>query len=144
MSMERIEERCLAYLSQASNPLVPFRTLLEYARSGDESLQIGEQELLAFLKYHELMHVLEPFDAGGEWACATVEMDTDRHVILKSRIPNRKEMVTNLRGQLDGVRATLQAALDEARSTGDFARVTSLEQALERAEELDGRFGQLR
>ena len=85
MSMEHLEERCLAYLSQAVNPLVPFNVLLDYVRRPEDLGQFGERELLSFLKSHELVHILEISGTG--------ESDLlipDTFAILKSRIPEKK------------------------------------------------------
>ena len=143
MGMETIEERCLTYLSQVSSPLVPFGSLLGYVQRDEESEAITGQDLLSFLRFHELIHVVDAPQTGGEIGGAPSELALEPFVILKSRIPNPREMALGLREQLDQMRATLQAALDEARNAGDLARVTGLEHALNRAEELDERFSRL-
>jgi hypothetical protein len=143
MGMESIEDRCLTYLSQTSNTLVPFGSLLGYVRRDEASEAITGQDLLSFLKYHELIHVVDAPQTGGEIGGAPSETALEPFVILKSRIPNQRDMAMGLREQLDQMRTTLQAALDEARQAGDLTRVTGLELALNRAEELDERFSRL-
>ena len=61
MSLEKIEERCLAYLRQASNPMVPVQTLLEYCQRDPDCGKLDFKELVDFLRPHELVHVVQQY-----------------------------------------------------------------------------------
>jgi len=137
MNLEKIEERCLSYLRQASNPLVPARTLLEFCQRDPECGKLEFKGLVDFLRPHELIQVVdgpnddesvdvETFEAAG--------IIMGPRVILKSRIPTRDQMTDMLSSQVQNMTSVLVEALELAKQKGDAAHIAELEAALEKSE----------
>lgn len=76
MILEDIEQKCLSYLKQVTRALVPFKRLspCAYLRRQDELGPFDEQDLLDFLRKHELFQVIEsPTGALGNDASSEAE-----------------------------------------------------------------------
>lgn len=139
MNLEKIEEKCLHYLSQASNPLVPVDTLLDFCQRDPECGKLDRKELLDFLRPHELVQVMEGPDVGAvieqkDFAAAGINMG--QRVILNTRFPAKEEMTEMLFEQLKDITDVLLAALEQARKSKDEARVAQLGEALKKSEAL--------
>ena len=129
MNLEKIEEKCLNYLRQASNPLVPVETLLDFCQRDPECGTMSRQELLDFLRPHAEIRVME----GPDFA-DVIDQDTFRaaginmgqRVILNTRVPAREEMVEMLFEQLKDMTDVLVLALNEAKKAKNADRVAQL------------------
>ncbi len=140
MNLEAIEQRVLAYLAQAANPLVRVEVL--HAHLADHSLAEGmnASQLKDFLSKHDLVRVIEsppqPIDtaAKGEPAGA--------YAIAKDRVPTQRQLAEMMRQQLDVLLEALRAAREEALSLGESGRLSSIDEAQRRAaalrDKLDG------
>ncbi|NLV41007.1 MAG: hypothetical protein GXY15_07240 [Candidatus Hydrogenedentes bacterium] len=145
MSLESIETRCLNYLRQAANPLVPVRTLLAHCLREEPASGITEQALLGFLRAHGEVIVLEGPGAedlpGGavEGAAAVA----GPRALLKARKPDPGAVLLLLREQMDMVRAVLDRMAPEADQETDPVRRAAFDTLKARAEELAEKIGLL-
>lgn len=144
MSLENIETRCLNYLRQAANPLVPVRTLLAHCLREESASGITERVLLDFLRAHGEVIVLEGPGAddlpGGAADDAAV---AGPRALLKARKPDPGAVLALLREQMDMVRAVLDRMAPEAEKETDPARRAAFETLKARAEELAEKIGGL-
>lgn len=138
MNLEAIEQRCLAYLKQVSNPLVPLDTLMRYLERDAQCGVSSRQELLGFLREHELFRVIEPgLDPGtavGADDASALGLPGGPYVILSTRVPTRHQMAEMVFAQFETMVQALDAARSEAQRLGDAARVTKVNALLKRAE----------
>ena len=139
MNLEKIEEKCLHYLSEASNPLVPVEKLVEFCQRDPECGKLDRQELLDFLRPHELIEVMEGPEMGAvidqdDFARAGINMG--QRAILKTRYPAKEEMAEMLFEQLKDMTDVLVEALNQAKKQDDTHRVAQLEEALQKSEAL--------
>ena len=146
MNLESIEEKCLSYLRQAPNPLVPVDTLLEFCRRDPECGKLERQELLDFLRPHELLNVIDGPDAGEEidqetFGAAGIEMGP--RVILKTRVPTKDQMTDIIAAQMKNMTEMLVEALHLARKAKDEAHIQELEAALLKSEALREKMNKL-
>jgi hypothetical protein len=133
MNLEIVEQRCLSYLQQASNPLVPLGTLLDYCRRDEACKGLDLDALKRFCRDHEQMRLIEP---DAEMLQLEGEADAlAPRVVLNTRVPNQRELSLMMFDQLDTMVSALEAALEEGRRV-DPERVPQLEEALMRAESL--------
>ncbi len=139
MNLEKIEEKCIHYLGQAGVPLVPIDTLLEFCRRDPECGKLDRQELLDFLRPHELVQVMEGPDVGDavdQQAFRTAGINMGARVILNTRIPAREEMAEMLIEQLKDMTDVLIEALAQAKKDGNADRISHLEATLQKSEAL--------
>ena len=139
MSLEKIEEKCLHYLGEASNPLVPIETLLQFCQRDPECGKIDRQELLDFLRPHLLVTVMDgpSMDAvvtPADFQSAGINMG--QRAILNSRAPSNEEMSEMLFEQLNDLTSVLVESLEKAKKAKESNRVGPLEDALKKAEAL--------
>ena len=139
MNLEKVEEKCLHYLAQASNPLVPVDTLLEFCRRDPECGELTRQALLEFLRPHEQVQVMEGPDVGevvdqAMFSAAGINMG--QRAILKTRVPAREEIAEMLYEQLKDMTDVLVESLNMAQKSGDTHRISQLEEALKKSEAL--------
>ena len=145
MSLESIETRCLNYLRQAANPLVPVRTLLAHCLREEPASGITEQVLLDFLRAHGEVIVLEGPGAedlpggAGEDAAAVA----GPRALLKARKPDPGTVLLLLREQMSMVCAVLDRMAPEADQETDPVRRAAFEMLKARAEELADKIGLL-
>ncbi|MFP4499820.1 MAG: hypothetical protein ACLFTT_02370 [Candidatus Hydrogenedentota bacterium] len=137
----------LTFLGQATNPLAPLSTLLKHCRQIEGFDQLDQDQLLYFLRHHDLVKVIEP--AGGivgelaEMADAGQLTEAEPRIVLKERIPPPQELAKLMIIQLETVIETIRRAREEVRqSTGD-PRQAQFEELLARAEELRTKLKQL-
>ena len=123
MNLEIIEQRCLAYLKQVSNPLVPFESIVRHLRSAAACPPFEEAELLAFLRKHELFRVIDPpqeHDAPEIGAgLDAMGVFTGPQVILDTRVPTVGEAGDLIDQSLACMSEALDRAMDVARETDD-------------------------
>ncbi|MCC6143036.1 MAG: hypothetical protein IT368_04430 [Candidatus Hydrogenedentes bacterium] len=140
MNLEVVEQRCLNYLQQAENPLVPLDRLLEYCRRDEACKGLDEAALKRFCKDHERMRVIEP-DTGLP-GVDILGTSLEPRVVLDTRIPSQRELGVMMFDQLDRMVEALEAALTEGRRV-DPESVHQLEDALRRAGALRDRLREL-
>ncbi len=140
----QVEQRCLKYLEQAANPLVPLRTLLAHVWKDETLADVSEQELLSFLREHELVHVIEADDdADPEQAQTMAEAGFSQgpYIILKTRIPTKAEMAVLMQEQLGKMIIALERAMDEAVNSKDDEAQARIQELLERSQEFREKLG---
>jgi len=146
MNLEKTEEKCLNYLAQARNPLVPVDTLLDFCQRDPECGKLDRKELLDFLRPHEQIQVLEGPDLGAAvdpetFGAAGINMG--QRAILKTRVPSREEMSEMLFEQLKDMTDILVDSLNQAKKTGDSERIQAIEDALKKCELLRQKMNKL-
>ena len=99
-----------------------------------------EQDLLDFLREHELFQVIEsPTGALGDEASQKLKeagFNVGPSVILITRIPSARELAAQFDAQIEVLVGALQRALGEAQLRGDVKRVGEVTSMVERAEKL--------
>lgn len=139
MNLERVEERCLKYLGQATDPLVPVGRLLEYCLREDPHSGLTGRVLLDFLRNHELVRVVD-----GPGMSAPGGLATEPRAILAARLPDRETILEMLEGQLELLRRHLGEAAAEAGGAGSPEQRRHLEELTARANELAAKIAALR
>lgn len=146
MNLENIEEKCLHYLKQASNPLVPVEALLEFCQRDPECVSLTRQELLEFLRAHAEIQVMEGPDMGDAIDPETFHaagINLGQRAILNTRVPAREEMFEMLAEQLKDMTDVLVEALNTAKKNKDVERVGQLQAALQKSETLRQKMNKL-
>jgi len=125
MILEIVEQRCRNYLQQIENPLAPIHAVLNYVQQEESCADTTEQELIEFLRKHELFRVIEsePFNMAS--------------VILTTRIPSQSEMRALMAEQWSGMLDALNKALREAQARGDDATRARVTEMIERAHAIE-------
>jgi hypothetical protein len=146
MNLEIIEEKCLNYLRQAPNPLVPAETLLEFCRREPECAKLELNELLEFLRPHAEVKVVDGPQDGEEidqetFGAAGIVMGP--RAILNSRVPTKDQMADIIAAQMKNMTEMLVEALDMARKAKDEAHIQELEAALKKSEALRQKMNKL-
>ena len=140
MNLEYVEQKCLSYLQQVSNPLVPVVTLVEHLRSDDDCQGGDERELLAFLRGRDLFRVIESpaGHASPEMAQELGEagIAVGPRVILSTRVPTKGEIAGNIQEQLAKMTDALSGAMAQAKEMGNAEAEDQVLEALARAEKL--------
>lgn len=137
MNLEEVERKCLAYLTQVRNPLVPVSQLMRHLGQ-DKSIALpSRDELVHFLRHHELFRVIEPVglatEAQGAKALEQAGMISEPVAILSTRIPSEQEMSELLREQIRKIVSSLFLATREAQESGDEERFNEAKAILQRA-----------
>ncbi len=146
MNLEKIEEKCLHYLRESSNPLVPVDTLLEFCRRDPECGKLERKELLDFLRPHAQIEVMEGPSMDEAIDRKTFEsagINMGQRAIIKTRFPSKEEMTEMLFEQLKDMTDVLIEALDAAKKEKDDARIKQLETALAKSETLRQKMNKL-
>lgn len=143
MRLERIQEICLEFLRNTSNPLTPVQLLFEQCMNDPGAREaLTQNALLEFLRNHQDVMVVEAHE-DTPWVGASdfngVGLDMGPRAILKARIPSRKELANILHEQVEEMRDHLRDALKAAQRAGDEKAVRELEAALERADDIGER-----
>lgn len=140
MNLEAIEQECLAYLMQVSNPLAPLENLVRHLRSREQCAEFTEAQLLQFLRQHELFKVIEPAPADQDpdvaRQLAELGVPTGPRVVLVTRIPTSAQIAGMLQEQLEVMTNALAKAMAEAKEKGDTNTEDRVLDALARAEKL--------
>lgn len=142
MNLERVEERCLSFLAQTSSPLTPVRVLLEVCQRDESGRDLTLPMLLDFLRSHAEIQVLEgPTEDERVNAddFAEVGLDMGPRAILRTRIPDPRDMLAMLGAQIATMKEVLGKALAGLEGNGEDPRLDLLKEALERAKTLEAR-----
>ena len=139
-NLEPIEQRCLNYLKQASNPLVPLSTLVNHLKQHEDTALVDKAELLAFLRKHELFKFYDPIlpEQPPEVAheLAATGIPTEPRVILDTRVPTHAQILSMMYDQVESLYNALSRALEEARNLNQHEKARKIVDALERADKL--------
>jgi hypothetical protein len=140
MNLEVAEQRCLNYLKQASNPLVPVQTLLRHVQQDDQCSEMTFHALLGFLRKHELFRVIDPTgmaeDEAGAQQFQQLGLPTGPYAVLDTRVPTRREMTVQMLSQFEQMEDALTAAQREAQRAGDRERENQITRLLFTAKQL--------
>ena len=140
MNLEAIEQKCLSYLKQVSNPLVPVENLMNHLRADEDCPEFNEQQFIEFLRDHELIMLVEPphADEAPEVAeeLGSMGIPVGPRVILTTRLPTKEELAGMVARSLQRMTNALAGAMNEARETGDTESEDEVLDILARAERL--------
>ncbi len=146
MNLEAVEQKCLSYLKQVSNPLVPLHVLVQHLAGDPACGDVQEDVLLAFLRKHELFRVMDGPALSGEseqlGGLAEAGMLRGPYVILDTRIPTPAELGARVSEELETMRNALATALDNARQSDDSERSDRILALLARLEKLQKKLGE--
>lgn len=139
MNLEKVEEKCLHYLAEASNPLVPIDTLVEFCKRDPECSGTDRKGVLDFLRHHERVNIMDGPGAGEvieqkDFTAAGLNMG--ERAILNTRVPAKEEMTEMLYEQLKDMTDVLVEAMNKAEKAKDTTRIAQLEEALKKSEAL--------
>ncbi len=145
MNLERVEEICINHLSQVPNPLAPIEKLLKLCRNDAACGALGEQELLAFLRAHALIHLVEGIGPGAvlDADLAAMTGAVGAKAILKTRVPTDRSLAQMMGEQAGAMTAALRAMSEDLGEDADAGQAGRIAEALARAEALRGRIAQL-
>lgn len=139
MNLEDLEEKCLTYLQQTANPMVPLDTLLGYLKRDAEFADLDPNDALDFLRKHEQFHVIDgPAETDPETADELngTGVSSGSRIILHNRIPPPAELTSLIVRQFDTMTDALQKALDEALREGNPNAAGKVSEMLDRMEAL--------
>lgn len=135
MNLEDIEQKALAYLGQAGNPLVRIDVLFDHLEREVDMGGFSRSDLTKFLEGHDLIRVLSPVAAGDVEGRMLGEAGllVEPSAIMRTRMPTRQQIAAAMVDQLDRLGEALVAALQEARAEHDEPTESQVRGALERA-----------
>ncbi len=142
MNLEEIEQKCLSYLKQVTNPLVSLDSLERYLRENADCEGFSDADLLDFLQKHELFTVLN--DPHAQDQADTLSqlqaagLSTGPQVILCTRVPTQENITAMMYEQLESMIDALNKAANEAQAAGDQKAHEKVLEALARAQKLKG------
>ncbi len=119
MQLEFVEELCIGFLEQTTNPLTPLETLYNYCKRNDTCSNLTQFELYTFLRNHErIMMLLGPDqnEPVNEEALRAGGLLMGPRVILKERIPSEGNLMLLFKAQLDDMETKLKSAIDSLNS----------------------------
>lgn len=144
MNLERVEQRCLNFLKQSTNPLVALDTLLAYVRRDDECLEVDGPGLAAFLRHHELFRLIDPPEVpvGPDDVSALQKLGFRAQplAVLVTRVPTEQDFLMQFALQMQNLEDSLQAAARDAELEGDTDRAADATRLLFRTKQLSERF----
>jgi len=146
MNLEKVEERCLSYLRQSPNPLVPMPALLEHIRRDEQCVNLEAALLQDFLKDHEQVTLiaLPTLQAlEGQDPAQPTELGHETRAILNIRVPAPHELAQLMDLQMDTLIKALRQALSEAEERKDETRQIQIREAIDRSELLQQRMRSL-
>lgn len=145
MNLESVEQRCLAFLGETPNPLVPVARLLDELRQDEDCAGVTEAELLGFLRKHELFTVVDPLSLPSDPAeLAELEaagMMTKPRVMLTSRTPTKAELIEALQRNMGTMMNALDAAMNQARGERNPEMAMGVQAVLKRARDMQKKMG---
>lgn len=139
MNLESVEEKCVNYLDQVTNPIVPVATLLEHIRQDETCATLTQNDLLEFLRGNQAFLVVErgdeeePEEATG---LREIGFVPGPRVLLRKRTPTREELAGLIQQQLERMNAALHQGLKGATREGDAGAVAKIREILCRADKL--------
>lgn len=120
--------------------MVPVNGLLRHLHGDPACVGITEEELIEFLRDHELFKVLEPPGLASEPEGAEVldaaGLNARARVILSTRIPSADELGHLMNQELTTLASALAAALKQAREQSQPDQEERLRKLLARLGEL--------
>jgi hypothetical protein len=142
MDLEAVERKCLAYLKQVQNPLVPISQLFRHLTL-DESLVLpSEAQFIAFLREHELFKVIDPVglaaDSAGAKSMQEAGLNAEPFVVLCTRVPTENDLADMLRDQMRQIVSALFVATRQAQESGNEEYYARAKELLQRASTLEG------
>ena len=147
MNLEAIEQKCVAFLQQAENPLASVEQLLHHLHEKPEFATLSQDELLGFLRDHEQFKMVEPVGLGGMGGAASeleaTGLSMSPRVILRTRIPTPEQLMAQMTDEMEKLTGALTTALRDAKDAGEAERVRNLMKVLYRAQELRARLDDL-
>ncbi len=147
VDLEAVEQRTLAYLKQVANPIVPVDRLLGHLRQDDRCADVREDQLLEFLRQHELFAVMDglslPLDDVASTELAEAGIEPAVRVMLATRVPSPAQLMALIGTELTGLTDALSNALAEAKQKGQPERARQLIRILSKADEIRGRLGDI-
>lgn len=143
MNLEAIEQRCLKYLKESSNPLVPVSTLLRQLEAEGGLQDLSVPDFVTFLRTHELFRVIEPAgmaaDDGTAEQLAADGFNVEPMVVLATREPTAKDLAEQLDAQFGRMLSALETAQKEAEKAGMAERVREVSKLRDRTAKLQQR-----
>jgi len=139
MNLEYVEQRCLKYLKQHKNPLLPFESLLKHCKEDEACEGIDEKVLLDFLRNHAEVRVLYgpgEGDALGADIFAAAGLMLGTRIIHRDRVPSQAELGALMKEHASGIIETLEKALAASDLAKDPKRKEDLDAALARARDM--------
>jgi len=140
MNLERIEEKCVNYLDQVTNPIVPVATLLEHLRQDETCAAVTQAQLLEFLRANHAFVVVERGDEEEDpqqtAGLKEIGFVPGPRVLLKKRTPTKGELAGLIEQQLERMNVALHQGLKGATRDGDAGAVAKIREILNRADEL--------
>ena len=148
MNLEKVEERCLSYLRQTPNPLVPIPALLEHIKRDKNCVNLEEHVLRDFLRDHEQISLIEMPQVPGLESDADLSaagLPSSTRAILNERVPTPRELGQLMDQQMDAMVTALKKALEHGATETHLSpdRKQQLEEALERTEALQRKMREL-
>lgn len=147
MSLEAIEQKCLAYLKQVRNPLVPISQLMRHLNQDPSLPTPTVEELTTFLRTHELFNVVEPMglalEEDGAKALEEAGLSAEPFALLATRVPSDMDLYVMLHEQMRQIVSALFVATREAEKSGDEKKYTRAKEMLQRASTLQERLEQV-
>ena len=140
MNLERIEQKCLSYLMQVSNPLAHISTLMLHLNQDEHCRGISERDLTHFLRNHELFRVVDP--PLPEAGLPSDGVAPGPRVIVVTRIPTAPEMAAMITDQMEKMTEALASAQAEAAKAGDAEGFERIAEVMRRAEALAKKLGE--
>ncbi len=114
--------------------------LLRHLHEHQEFEHVHEEELLDFLRRHDLFEVLDPPGLGaspeGRQMLDEAGLGMERCVVLETRLPSRGQLRDHMDEQIAQLIAALETARDEAGNRAEPERVAAINEVLQRAEML--------
>jgi hypothetical protein len=140
MDLEAVEQRALAYLKQTANPIVPVDRLLRHLAEDDQCADVREDQLLEFLRRHELFVVMDgpslPLDDADATELAEAGIVPGARVMLATRVPSPAQLAALIEAELTTLTEALSNALAEAKRKGRPERARELIRILSKADKI--------
>lgn len=140
MNLEKVEQLCLDYLMQASRPLVPLDVLWAHLKEAPACADLSKQDLLGFLREHELFLVLDPpgaaLDPNSSAALEQLGLSAGPQVVLSTRVPSPPELARMIKRQIDTMIEALETAYREAEQKGQARRAAKIQILVDKANRL--------
>jgi hypothetical protein len=112
-SLEAVELRCLTYLRQAAQPMVPVEKLYRHCVREIDPMPLDREGLLEFLRNHGGISVVDGI--GGNAAVppawfAEAGIDMGPRAAVNERLPSRPEMIRMMAAQVNDLKQALAKA----------------------------------
>ncbi|GMW01738.1 MAG: hypothetical protein AMXMBFR84_28750 [Candidatus Hydrogenedentota bacterium] len=140
MNLEKLEQRCLAYLKQVSHPFVSLDRLGEYVRRLEEFNTITDNELREFLSKHELFEVFDPVGLASDPETSTLlaaeGIPVAPVVVLCTRVPSESQLTNYVETVLETLQSAMKEACRDAQERGQSDRARRIVALIDRTQVL--------